>query len=158
MASLERGSRMRARIMAVARARSLERPAVQELHEAEVAGGSQHGGDMAVGPGAEDGEGVAEGGQRDAALEQDAESLDQIAGPFGEVGEGAFLDLAVFAEGLAEQDGGRGVPVGHAFDIHGYDSNVYTESCQVDTLFLTWVHKTTHRSRQTPVSQWVTTS
>ena len=58
-------------------------------------------------PGAKDAEGVSEGGKRDAALEQDAESLDELVGPLGQVGEGSFLDLAVFAEGLAEEDGGR---------------------------------------------------
>ena len=70
-----------------------------------------------------DGEGVAEGGQRDPALEQDAEPLDQIV-PLRQVGEGGFLTLA--SEGLAQQ-GGRGAPVGHAFDIHGYYNNYYNE-------------------------------
>jgi hypothetical protein len=32
--------------------------------------------------------------------------------PVGEVGEGAVLDLAVLAKGLAQEDGGRGVAVG----------------------------------------------
>ena len=110
------------------------------FERADPSGGSQDGGDVAVGPGAEDGEGVSEGGERDAALEQDAEPPDQIVGPFGQVGEGALLDLAVLAEGLAEQDGGWGVPVGHAFDVHGYDRNDYTVCCQVDSVFITWVH------------------
>ena len=127
--------------------------AVQELLEAEAAGGSQHGGGVAVGPGAEDGEGVAEGGQRHPALEQDAEPLDQIVGPLRQVGEGAFLDLAVFAEGLAQQHGGRGAPVGHAFDIHGYHNNYYNELWQVDISFATWVRQTPRQSRQTPACQ-----
>ncbi len=122
--------------------------AVQELLEAEVAGTSQHGGDMAVEPGAQDGEGVAAGRERDAALEQDAEPLDEIVGPLGQVGEGAFLDLAVFAEGLAQKDGGRGVPVGHAFDIHGYFSNDYDELWQVDISFNTWVRQTPRQPRR----------
>ena len=45
-------------------------PPVEELLEAEATGGAEDSGDMAVGPGAEDGEGVGEGGERDAALEQ----------------------------------------------------------------------------------------
>ena len=61
---------------------------------------------MAVGPGAEDGEGVGEGWERDAALEQDTQAVDEVVGPLGEVGEGAFLDLAVLAEGLAQEYGG----------------------------------------------------
>ena len=36
----------------------------------------------------------------------------------GEVGDGAVVDLAVLAEGFAEEDGGRGVAVGHDGDIH----------------------------------------
>ena len=38
----------------------------------------------------------------------------------GEIGEGAFLDLAVLAIGLAEQGSGRRIAVGDCFDIHGY--------------------------------------
>ena len=75
--------------------------AVQELLEAEAAGTSQRGGDVAVGPGADDGERVAEAGERDAALEQDAEPIDELLGPLRQVGQGAFFDLAVLAEGLA---------------------------------------------------------
>jgi hypothetical protein len=37
----------------------------------------------------------------------------------GEVGEGAFMNLAVEAEGLPEENGGRGVPVGDGSDVHG---------------------------------------
>ena len=75
---------------------------------------------MAVGEAAQDVEGIVEGGDGEAALEQDAQAFDEVSGPFGEVGEGAFLDLAVLAVGLAEQDGrGRGA-VGDAFDVHDY--------------------------------------
>jgi hypothetical protein len=38
----------------------------------------------------------------------------------GEVGEGAVADLAVEAEGLAEEDGRRGVAVGHGGHVHVY--------------------------------------
>jgi hypothetical protein len=38
----------------------------------------------------------------------------------GEIGEGAVADLAVAAEGLAEEDGGRGVAVGDGGDVHAY--------------------------------------
>ena len=81
-------------------------------------------------------------------LSRDAEPLDQIVGPLRQVGEGAFLDLAVFAEGLAQQHGGRGAPVGHAFDIHGYYDNYYNELWQVDISYTTWVRQTPRQSRQ----------
>jgi hypothetical protein len=38
--------------------------------------------------------------------------------PMGEVGESAFMDLAVEAKGLSEEDGGRGVAVGDGSDMH----------------------------------------
>jgi hypothetical protein len=38
----------------------------------------------------------------------------------GEVGESAVADLAMEAEGFAEEDGGRGVAVGDGGDIHAY--------------------------------------
>ena len=42
---------------------------------------------------------------------EDAKSLDELVGPLGQVGEGSFLDLAVFAE----EDGRWEVSVGYAF-------------------------------------------
>ena len=75
---------------------------------------------MAVGPRAHDVEGVVEAGDGGAALEQHAQALDERRGPFGEVGEGAFFDLAGVAEGLAQEHGGRRAAVGDAFDVHGY--------------------------------------
>ena len=77
---------------------------------------------MAVGLGAHDVEGIMEGGDGEAALEQDAQAFDEVSGPFGEVGEGAFFDLAVLAVGLAEQDGGGRGAVGDGLDVHGYCS------------------------------------
>ena len=65
-------------------------------------------------------EGVVEAGHGGAALEQHAQALDERRGPFGEVGEGAFLDFAGGAEGLAQEHGGGRVAVGDAFDVHGY--------------------------------------
>lgn len=68
------------------------------------------------------------------------------------------LSNALSLEGLAEQDCGRGVPVGHAFDVHGYDSNGHIESYQFDTIFITWVHISIRQSRQPPCCQWITAS
>jgi len=38
----------------------------------------------------------------------------------GDVGEGARLDFAVIPVGLTEEDGGRGVAIGHGGDVHTY--------------------------------------
>ena len=52
------------------------------------------------------------------ALEDLAQHGDGFGGELGEVGEGAGLDLAVFAVALAEEESGRGGPVGDGGDIH----------------------------------------
>ena len=96
-------------------------PGIDELLQAELLACPQHRGDVTVGQGADDVEGVLEAGHRGASLEQDAQSLDESGRPAGEVGEGALLDLAALAIGLAEQDGGRGGAIGHGFDVHGYE-------------------------------------
>src|SRR5260370_41396404 len=57
----------------------------------------------------------ADGG---VALEDQAQGFDLFGGPVGEIGEGAVFDFAVLAEGLAQEDGGRGIGVGHGGDIH----------------------------------------
>jgi hypothetical protein len=36
----------------------------------------------------------------------------------GEIGNGAVVDFAVFAEALAQEDSGRGVAIGHDGDVH----------------------------------------
>ena len=51
--------------------------------------------------------------------ENPAEGLDASRRPVGQIRNGAFADAAVLAPGLAEQDGGRRVPVGDTVDIHG---------------------------------------
>ena len=52
-----------------------------------------HGGDVAVGLGADDVEGIVEGGDGEAVLEQDAQAFDEVGGPLGEVGRVRFLTL-----------------------------------------------------------------
>ena len=64
--------------------------------------------------------GLGVAGDDGGALEQHAQALDERRGPFGEVGQGAFVDLAGVAEGLAQEHGGGRVAVGDAFDVHGY--------------------------------------
>ena len=67
------------------------------------------------------------GGDDLAALEQGAESFDQILRPIGQIGQGPFLDLAVFAIGLPQQDGGQRVAVGYGLDIHGENYAIYSQ-------------------------------
>ena len=57
----------------------------------------------------------------EVAAEGALEGLDAGGVPVGEIGEGALVDLAVLAEGLAEEDGGRGGAVGDGLDVHGYN-------------------------------------
>src|SRR5579883_3489067 len=40
--------------------------------------------------------------------------------PVGEIGQGAILDLAVLAEGFAQEEGGWGVAVGDGGDVHDF--------------------------------------
>ena len=91
----------------------------------QIAQRPEHGGDMAVGLRADDVEGVVEAGHRGAAFEQHAQALDQRRGPFGEVGQGAFPDLAPLAPAFAQEDGGRRVAVGDGFDVHGNYSTLH---------------------------------
>ena len=70
--------------------------------EADLVQGAEEGGEVAVGWGANDAEGGFEVGDGGALFEQDAKTLDQFGRPLGEVGEEAFLDLAVLAVGLAQ--------------------------------------------------------
>jgi hypothetical protein len=66
------------------------------------------------------GEGERSVWSEDFALKSGPESFDGVGRALGEIGEGAFFDLAVEAEGLAEENGWRGIAVGDALDIHGY--------------------------------------
>ena len=126
VASLEQGPRIRARIRAESEIALLGWGTEQAV-EADGAGQAVDGGDMAVGLGADDIEGVMEGVEGKAALEEDAQAIDDVRGQLGEVGEGTFLDFAVLAVGLAEEYSGSGVAVGDALDVHGYPTKEDTE-------------------------------
>jgi len=54
------------------------------------------------------------------SLEQLAQSLNNMRGPLGQIGQGALFDLRAFAIGFAKQDGRRRITVGNAFDIHDH--------------------------------------
>jgi hypothetical protein len=86
--------------------------------EADSAGRAEGGGDMAVRQRTGDGERVAVGGDDGSAPEHAAQPFNVSGRPVGEVAERAFTNFAAFAMALAQQDGGRRVPVGHRFDIH----------------------------------------
>ena len=79
---------------------------VQEAFQTELAAEAEEGGDMTMGKGAADGEGVVEGAIDLAPLEQGADAVDDLRGELGEVGEGGAADAFAFAFGLAEEDGG----------------------------------------------------
>ena len=54
--------------------------------------------------------------------------------PMGQVGDGALSDLAAVAIALPQQDGGRRVPVGHGFDIHGANMSYLMTSRNINIL------------------------
>ena len=53
------------------------------------------------------------------AFEKGAKPFDEFGRAVGEIEQCAFFDLTVLAIGFAQEDGGRRVPVGDGFDIHG---------------------------------------
>ena len=78
---------------------------------------------------------------RDQALvaQQAAEGFDFLLGPIGEIGQGALARFIPFAPGFAEEDGGRGVAVGHDIDVHGY-TKLHTIVKIKRIIIYTWVH------------------
>ena len=90
--------------------------------QAQFAQRPEHGGDMAVRKGALDVEGVLAPDQG-LVSQHPPQGVDFLRGPLGEVGQGAFLDFAVFAPALAQENSGRRVSVGDRFDIHGNDDS-----------------------------------
>ena len=93
--------------------------ASKEGFQKEAAQGTESGRDVAVRSRTLNTESVGGGDER-FAFEDTTEGVDLSGGPSGEVGEGAFNDLAAAAEALAEEDGGRRVAVGDGLNIHGY--------------------------------------
>src|SRR5207342_1581020 len=87
--------------------------------ETDVAQRAEHGRHMPVRQCAAHHDGLLIGRRDLSALEQRAQSFDNLGRPMGQVSDGALPDLAAVAITLPQQDGGRRVPVGHGFDIHG---------------------------------------
>ena len=93
---------------------------MQDAREAELLAQAEDGGDMAVGEGAANGDGLVEAGEGDAALEEGADAGDGLGGELGEVGDGLAADGLALAPGLAEEDGRGAVAVGDGLDVEGY--------------------------------------
>ena len=86
-----------------------------------AAQGAEDRGNVAMRTGADDVERLREReANGSSAFEDGAKSLDLSGGPMREVDEGAGVDRAVAAEGLAEEDRGRGVAIGNGSDVHAY--------------------------------------
>jgi hypothetical protein len=97
---------------------------IDERVEMQTLQSTEDGGDVAVRAGANDVEGLRErGAEGGGAVEDGAEGVDLSRGPVGEISESTVADLAVLAEGFAEEDGGRGVAVGDGSDVHAYSIN-----------------------------------
>ena len=93
--------------------------AAEDAVEADFPGDAERGGYVAVRRGAGDGEGRGVGEDDDAPFEHAAQTFDVGARLVGEVAQGALTDLANLTVVLAQEDGGRRVPVGNGLDIHG---------------------------------------
>jgi hypothetical protein len=99
---------------------------VDEGVEVQTVQGTEDGGHVAMGAGADDVEGLRQrGAEGSRAFQDGAECVDFGRRPMGDVGEGAVEDLAVEAEGFAEEDGRRGVAVGYGGDVHAYIISLY---------------------------------
>ncbi len=100
--------------------------ALQEALEAKLTPDADDGGDMAMGQGAADAEGLLAGAIDLAAAEHGADAVDDLGGQFGEVGEGGAADALAVALGLAEEDGGGAVAVGDDVDVVGHGARPLT--------------------------------
>ena len=95
------------------------RPGPEEPVQLEPAGGTQDRRHVAVRPTAHDLERRVESqGAHGLPPQQPTKSLDALGGPGREIGQGAVLDAATVAVALAQQDGGRGGPIGDGHHVH----------------------------------------
>src|SRR2546430_4163721 len=70
------------------------------------------------------------------AFQSAAHGLDPLWGPRGEVGEGARTHLVPVAEGLAEENGGRGVAIGDGCYIHEGKDSTHTPTNLEEIVYL----------------------
>ena len=99
---------------------AFEAGATQHAVQSDGAQRAQHSRYGAVRQAAAHDDRLSVGGDRCAALEQGAQPFDELGRPIGQVGEGAFFDLAGVAIALAQEDRGRRCAIGDRFDIHGF--------------------------------------
>src|ERR1019366_2442230 len=66
-----------------------------------------------------DGQGLMAGGNHDAAPQDAAQALDMVGRPVRQIEQRALAHALAVPIALAQQDGGRRIPVGDGFDIHG---------------------------------------
>ena len=88
--------------------------------QAQLAQGAQHGGDVTVGFGADNVEGVV-AADEGFVPEQPAQRLDFRGGPDRQVGQRAFAHALAFTPALAQQNGRGRVAVGDDLDVNGND-------------------------------------
>ncbi len=62
----------------------------------------------------------AEGGVIEVSMQGTIQGLDPFRGPGSDIGQGARLHLAVFAEGLSQEDGRRRSAIGNARNVHAH--------------------------------------
>ena len=84
------------------------RGAVEDAGQAELGGQAEQGGHVAMGKRPLEGDGLVEGREDDAALEEGADGIDQGWGDFGEVGESLSADAFALTPGFSQQDGRGG--------------------------------------------------
>ena len=95
---------------------------IEDGIQMQVAQATEYGGDMAVRQRTGDVEGLRQRSRGDSqrAGQCRAEGVNLMRGEMSDIGDGASFDFAVEAIGFAEEDGGRGVAVGHGGDVHAY--------------------------------------
>ena len=76
------------------------------------------------------------GEDEDVPFEHAAQTFDVGARLVGEVAQGALTDLANLTVVLAQEDGGRRVPVGNGLDIHGGGTRTSDRNLQVSNFIL----------------------
>src|SRR5690349_16559573 len=120
----------------------------EDAIKADLVSGTKHCSDMTVRQRSNHGESIALGGNDGAAFEHTAQAFDMSGRPIREIAQRALSHLAVLAVTLAQQDGGRRVPVRHGFNIHGATSAQATREYKrqnLDYMATLWMRLRTNR-------------
>ena len=94
--------------------------AVEDAREAELFGEAEDGGDVAVGQGSPDRDGVIDAGEDGAALEDGPEPVDNVGRQLREVGDRLVAHAFAFAPGLSKEGLGGAAAVGDDIDAEGH--------------------------------------